>query len=112
METIPAVLHTLFNSDRGDGGRRTKDTALRSPGTEAIDVFNSFQLIVGGQKAYDVVLRKFEQFCTPKRNERYERYVFNSRNQAKSESVEEFITDLKSKCQSCNFGELADSLLL
>lgn len=84
---------------------------LTVAGTEAIDVFNSFQLTPDEQKDYDGVIRKFEQFCTPKRNETYERYVFNSKNQAESESVEEFITDLKLKCQSCNFGELADSLI-
>lgn len=36
--------------------------------------------------------------------------MFNSRNQTETESVE-FITDLKLKCQSCNIGELAASLV-
>lgn len=84
---------------------------LTIAGPEALDVSNSFQLTTDKQKTYATVLEKFELFCTPKRNGTYERYVFNSRNQMETESVDEFITDLKLKCQSCNFGELAASLV-
>ena len=84
---------------------------LTVAGTEAIDLFNSFQLSEDDQKSYDLVTAEFELFCTPKRNETYERYVFNSRNQTETESVEEFVTDLKLKSQSCNFGDLTESLI-
>ena len=77
----------------------------------AIDVFNSFQLTGEEQKNYELVLTRFQTFCTPKRNETFERYLFNSRCQIKSETVEEFIMDLRLKSQSCNFGQLSDSLI-
>lgn len=60
---------------------------------------------------FNVVVERFKTFCTPKTNETFERDVFNSRIQMKTESVEEFIMDLKLKSQSCNFGTLADSLI-
>lgn len=84
---------------------------LTVAGSDAIDVFNSFQLMAVEQNNFKLVIEKFDTFCTPKRNETFERYVFNSRIQTGTESVEEFIMDLKLKSQSCNFGALADSLV-
>lgn len=84
---------------------------LTVAGPDAIDVFNSFQLTYEEQQNYELVMSHFEQFCTPKKNETYERYVFNCRCQSETESVEEFITDLKLKSQTCNFGDLANSLI-
>ncbi|KAL3993481.1 complement component 3 [Sarotherodon galilaeus] len=41
----------------------------------------------------------------------YERYVFRSRLQQQGESFDTFLTDLKIKAQSCNFGDLRDSMI-
>jgi len=37
--------------------------------------------------------------------------MFNSRKQFQGEVVEQFVTDLKIRAQSCNFGELQDSMI-
>lgn len=95
---------------RGNGEKKVA-LLLTIAGADAIDVFNSFQLTTEQQKDFALVVGRFDAFCTPKRNETFERYVFNSRIQTETESVEEFIMDLKLKSQSCNFGELAGSLM-
>ena len=58
-----------------------------------------------------MVIDKYETYCNPKKNETYERYVFNSRSQAQGEPVEQFITDLKLKARSCGYGTLKDSMI-
>lgn len=60
---------------------------------------------------YEAVIEEFEQYCTLRKNETYERYVFRNRPQKESESIEQYVTDLRLKRQSCNFGTLCDSMI-
>ena len=78
---------------------------------QAIDVFNTFALTEEQKADYDVVVQRFEIYCSPKTNETYERYMFNSRKQFQGEAVEQFVTELKIRAQSCNFGDLRDSMI-
>ena len=56
-------------------------------------------------------MTKFDEHCSPKKNETYERYVFRSRIQMPAESIDAFATDLKLKARTCIFGVLPDSML-
>lgn len=56
------------------------------------------------------MIEKFKKYCTLRKNETYERYVFRNRLQKESESTEQFVTDLRMKSQSCNFVTLCDSM--
>ncbi|KAJ8366952.1 hypothetical protein AAFF_G00336410 [Aldrovandia affinis] len=91
--------------------RRRIALLLTVAGRVAVDVFNTFEFPEGDSDRYAKVIEKFEEYCTPRKNEIFERYVFRSRVQAESESIEQFVTDLRLKSQSCNFGTLCDSLI-
>ncbi len=41
----------------------------------------------------------------------FERHIFNSRVQAPGESIDQFVTDLKTKAKSYEYGQLCDSLI-
>ena len=84
---------------------------LTVAGQEAIDVFNTFTFTEEQKDKIDEVLKKFAAYCEPKQNETYEMYIFCCRLQKQGESVEQWITDLKNKSQTCNFGTLADSMI-
>ncbi|XP_053305893.1 uncharacterized protein K02A2.6-like [Spea bombifrons] len=84
---------------------------LTVAGAEALDIYNSFQLSETDSENYEIVMERFSAYCTPKKNETYERFVFNSRVQLPHETVEEFLTDLKLKSRSCNYGTLQESLI-
>ena len=84
---------------------------LHVAGQEAIDVFNTFQLTNEQREDYDVIVQKFEEYCSPKRNETYERYVFRTRLQLEDEPFEQFLRDVLLKSQYCNFGELKNSMV-
>ena len=53
-------------------------------------------------------MEEFEKYCNPRKNITYERHVFNTRNQGPSEHIDMYVTDLKLKAKSCEFGQLAD----
>lgn len=62
------------------------------------------------KEQFDTVVAKFDEHCSPK-NETYERYVFRSHIQMPAESFDAFVTDLKLKARTCNFGVLQDSMV-
>ncbi|UYV83879.1 K02A2.6-like [Cordylochernes scorpioides] len=57
---------------------------------------------------YKLVISKFQNSFTGKRNVIYERAKFNRRSQGDSEPVEEFITNLYVLAENCNYGILRD----
>lgn len=95
-----------------DGNERRKIALLLTvAGRGALDVYNTFVFTEEEKDKYDAVIAKFELYCTPRKNETYERYVFRNRLQKESESIEQYVTDLRLKSQSCNFGTLCDSMI-
>lgn len=83
---------------------------LHIAGPDALEVYNTFQCTDAERGNYNLLLEKFETYCTPRCNETYERYVFRSRMQKEGEPFESYFRDLQLKVQSCNFGALADSM--
>lgn len=84
---------------------------LTVAGRGALYVYNTFVFTEDETDKFDVVMEKFEQYCTQRKNETYEGYVFRNRLQKESESIEQYVTDLRLKSQTCNFGTLCDSLI-
>ena len=59
----------------------------------------------------DDVIAKFESRCLPQRNETYERYLFNKREQEPGESIDQYCTALMRLSEHCGFMNLRDSLI-
>ena len=57
------------------------------------------------------LLRSFDEYCDPKRNETVERHKFFMRNQEAGESFDKYLTELKILEKTCDFGTLSDSLI-
>ena len=60
---------------------------------------------------YDLVIKKFEEICNPKKNETFMRYKFLPTRQSEGQSVDNFITALKTAARDCYFGDIEDSLV-
>ena len=59
---------------------------------------------------YDVILRKFAQYCKPCKNNIYERYRFCHRDQ-EDESVDQRLVDLRTQAALCEFRDQEELLL-
>ena len=82
--------------------------------SSAIEVYNTFTFDSTNEASSETfanVLDIFEKYCNPKKNITYERYIFFTRNQERSEPVESFVTDLMLKAKTCEFLTLRDSLI-
>ena len=63
-------------------------------------------------KVLDSVVQKFEEYCIGQTNETFERYLFNSRSQKEDESIDHYVSALRTLAKSCNFCQcLHDSLI-
>ena len=83
---------------------------LHTIGEEALVVYDSFTLTDAEADKIEPLVAKFEAYCSPKKNVTYERYLFFSCMQ-NSRTIDAFVTDLRMKVKTCEFGTLHDSLI-
>ena len=87
-------------------------TLLHVIGEDAVEIYNTFTWAEDGHAmVVSRIVEKFSAYCTPKKNVTYERHVFNTRNQKQGETIDQYITELRMKAKTCEFGTLNDSLI-
>lgn len=87
-------------------------TLLHVAGEDALEVYNTFTWDnADDQNKINKIYEKFEAYCNPRKNVTYERHIFNTRNQQPDETIDHYVTDLKLKAKSCEFGTLTESLI-
>ena len=87
-------------------------TLLHVIGDEALEIYNTFVFEDDEDKTkLKTLLEKFDAHFTPQKSVTFERHVFNMRVQGPGENIDQFVTDLKIKAKSCEYGDLCDSLI-
>ena len=87
-------------------------TLLTCFSPSALKVYNSLSFDNEEDKyGINIVLNKMKEFCRGVVNETYERYVLNTRSQARNESIDEFYGALLAWSKNCSFEELTLSLI-
>ena len=87
-------------------------TLLTCIGQDALDIYDGLAFDEEAHKKdIDIVLQKLEEFCVGNKNEIYERYMFNKRDQAAGESIDTYVASLRSLSKTCNYGVLTDNLI-
>lgn len=84
---------------------------LHCIGEDGLEVFNTFELEwEEDKKKIDVVLMKFDDYCSPQKNNLFERFKFWNRSQQEGESVYQFVTELKRMIKNCEYTESTDAI--
>ena len=76
-----------------------------------MEIFNTFGLTDEDKVKIDVVVRKFEEYCTPQKNVTYEWHMFNARAQGATKGINAYVTELRKLARSCEFRDLHDSII-
>lgn len=76
---------------------------LNLAGSEGIKIYKTFNTDLD-KETVQSVLAKFEEWCTPKKNELMEHYKFFTRKQDSEEPFGKFYSDLRVLVKSCGFG--------
>lgn len=87
-------------------------TLLVTIGEEARKVFASFKF-EPGEDTTDVtlIIKKFEDFYQPAKNLTYHEFCFGSRDQKEDESFNDWLVELRTLAQHCDFGDLEERML-
>ena len=81
-------------------------------GDEGVSIFNTFKFDdETNSKKFDKEIDKFKVHCVPRKNVVFERYKFFSCTQLEGQTVDVYLTQLKTLASSCEFGEQEDSLI-
>ena len=80
-------------------------------GQSGRDVYNTMTITNAEKDKLDVLFAKFEEYCNSKQNVTMERYKFNTRNQGKEETVNQYVVVLKLLAKNCKFGILEDEMI-
>jgi len=81
-------------------------------GESARPVYRGFQFASEESSKNVAEIRKaFADYCTPKKNDVYERYRFNQLVPAAGESIDSFVATLRQHVQTCEYGTQADKVI-
>ena len=95
-----------------------KDTEIRTAtllsciGVEGFQLYQSLDFAEDAHRTnIDRVLERLERHCIGEVNETFERFKFNQRAQESNESIDSYVSALRTLVKVCNFGTLEDSLM-
>lgn len=80
-------------------------------GKKGREVYNTFTIDDENKMKFDIILAKFEQFFSPRKNVTFLRYKFLTCKQIDGQSFDEFITELKKLSEGCELGDIRESLI-
>lgn len=80
-------------------------------GEEALHIYNSFTFTEAERDKVDILIKKFEEYFTPRTNVIYERYKFFNMKQDQL-SIEKFTTDLKNQAKLCKLKQMEEELIV
>ena len=86
-------------------------TLLHLAGPDALEVYNTSFESPGDEKKLQKVVEKFDAHCIPQINVTWERHMFNTRIQQPGETIDQYVTNLRNKANTCEFGDLTESLI-
>ena len=89
--------------------RRTA-VILNFAGEDVLEIYNHFVFATGEDKDDpEVVMKKIEEYCTPKVSEVYEAYKFWTTPLSKP--IDHFVSELRTRAKNCNFKDMQDRLI-
>ena len=89
-------------------------TLLTVIGEDGREVYSTFRDWAqdGDDRRILPVLRKFAEYCQPRKNVPFERYKFNKRTQESGESYEQYKTTLRKLSEACEFDTITPNEIL
>ena len=103
----------LTATESDEKGEDVKTSRLLTTiGEKARDVYYTFTFATeGDDMKLDPVIAKFDEYFSPRKNQPYTRFKFFTYNQANGQTIDEYVTELKSRSRHCEFGTLKESLI-
>ena len=86
--------------------QETISILLHCAGAKVIEIYDHFVCAENGDKNKpDVVMKKVEEHCNPRRNEVFESHRFWSVSYQSAQGFEQFLNEIRTRADSCNFAK-------
>ena len=83
---------------------------LHTAGMEVQDIFDTLP-DTGEEKDYDKAISALDAYFSPAVNVPFERHMFRRMSQKENETIDQFITRLKQKALTCDYGDSCDEFI-
>ena len=80
-------------------------------GQEGREIFNTMTILDEDVDKLDTLFNKFKEYCSPRENITVWRHRFHTRVQGKTETIDQYVTDLKIISKNCKFSALENEML-
>lgn len=87
-------------------------TLMYTMGRQARNIFRTFELSEEQSKNHELVKKRFDAYFVATRNLVYESACFHRRHQAAGESVDQYVTALRTLADRCDYGEMKERMIL
>ena len=105
--------YTLATKPDKEEEERQVATLLAVIGKKANQVFRTFTWASEGDaKKIAPALKRFEDYCIPRENNIYKRFLFFTRDQREPETVDQYVTELRQIAANCDSESLTPDQLL
>uniref|UniRef100_A0A8C1X2E4 Gypsy retrotransposon integrase-like protein 1 n=1 Tax=Cyprinus carpio TaxID=7962 RepID=A0A8C1X2E4_CYPCA len=86
---------------------------LHSIGEEALDIYNSLEIEYedSRDKKLSEVLAALRKYCAPRKNTVFERHQFWAHTFSEQAGIDKFLTELRNKARTCEFGGTEDLMI-
>lgn len=86
---------------------------LHCVGEDGLEVYNTLKItyVDPENKKLSDVLTAFKKYCEPRKNTVYERHQFWAHTYNVQAGIDKFVTELKARAHSCEFGDSEDLML-
>ena len=88
-----------------------KETLQAVVGQECFCVIQNLNLTQAYLASFVTIVNALNDYFLPKTNVIYERYKFNTRNQAHHETIDKYVSALRYLIVTCEVGKLKDDLI-
>ncbi|UYV75474.1 K02A2.6-like [Cordylochernes scorpioides] len=90
----------------------TMENSVTIIGDSALEIYNTFGFEENAQSpTIKDILDKYDQYFRPFKNTIYKRYIFFTCEQKLNQTFDDFVTEIKSKAEDCEFENIKDSLI-
>lgn len=85
---------------------------LHTIGEEALEVYNTLTITPAGDAlSMEDILKAFKDYCSPQKNVVFDRHQFWSYPMSTGVTVDRYITELRQKSKTCEFGVNVDDMI-
>ena len=104
-------LYLTATEKDGKSDKIKTSVLLTCIGKQGREIYNTFQFEEGDDMKFNIVLQKFQEYCSSRKNITFMRHKFFTCKQREGQSFDEFVTELKKRSADCEFEQLRDSLV-